>query len=276
MNTIIVPTDFSQNAFVAAQYAASLAKQNGSKLLLYHVYIVLYSGFEEKGVSVQHVEWADNEAAKAMRTLLDTMRAQYPEVEIEGEYTRGFMIDALNEKLKTNPTINLVVMGTKGVTNLGEAIFGSTTYEVLKKAPVPVLVIPGDTPDFSMDHAGFFSDYNKHEIELLQKVVELLKPVQKFDVIHLVKGESQKDREKAENWRIKLEATFPERSIKINEIEVEKVELQEVVSIAKKHELDLLVFTRPHKPFFDKLFVKSLTKAVASYPVLPSLFIKES
>lgn len=275
MNTIIVPTDFSQNAFVAAQYAASLAKQNGSKLLLYHVYIVLYSGFEEKGVSVQHVEWADNEASTSMKTLLDTMRAQYPEVEIDGEYTRGFMIDALNEKLKTHSDINLVVMGTKGVTNLGEAIFGSTTYEVLKKAPIPVLVIPGDTPDFSMDHAGFFSDYNTHEIELLQKAMDLMKPVKKFDVIHLVKGEAQGESVKAQDWRTKLESTFPDRSIKIKELPVEKVELTEVVSIAKEQELDLLVFTRPHKPFFEKLFVKSLTKAVASYPVLPSLFIKE-
>lgn len=275
MNTIIVPTDFSKNAFVAAQYAASLAKQNGSKLLLYHVYIVLYSGFEEKGVSVQHVEWADNEASTSMKTLLETMRAQYPEVEIEGEYTRGFMIDALNDKLKTNSDINLVVMGTKGVTNLGEAIFGSTTYEVLKKAPIPVLVIPGDTPDFSMDHAGFFSDYNPHEIELLQKAVDLLKPVKKFDVIHLVKGDSQSEVEKAKEWRSKLESTFPERPLEVKEIPVEKVELKEVVNIAKEQKLDLLVFTRPHKPFFEKLFGKSLTKAVASYPVLPSLFIKE-
>src|SRR5690554_4580037 len=275
MNTIIVPTDFSENAFVAAQYAASLAQKNGSKLLLYHVYIVLYSGFEEKGVSVQHVEWANNEAANSMKTLLETMRAQYPDVEIDGEYTRGFMIDALNDKLKSNKEINLVVMGTKGVTNLGEAIFGSTTYEVLKKAPIPVLVIPGDTPDFSMDHAGFFSDYNPHEIKLLQQAMDLLSPVKKFDVIHLVKDANKDESAKGSDWKNNLDAAFPEKTIAIHVVPVEKVELKEVVSIAKEHNLDLLVFTRPRKPFFEKLFVKSLTKAVASYPVLPSLFLKE-
>jgi len=275
MNTIIVPTDFSENAFVAAQYAASLAQKNGSKLLLYHVYIVLYSGFEEKGVSVQHVEWANNEAANSMKTLLETMRAQYPDVEIDGEYTRGFMIDALNDKLKSNKEINLVVMGTKGVTNLGEAIFGSTTYEVLKKAPIPVLVIPGDTPDFSMDHAGFFSDYNPHEIKLLQQAMDLLSPVKKFDVIHLVKDANKDESAKGSDWKNNLDAAFPEKTIAIHVVPVEKVELKEVVSIAKEHNLDLLVFTRPHKPFFENLFVKSLTKAVASYPVLPSLFLKE-
>src|SRR5690554_3165516 len=187
MQTILVPTDFSKNAFLAAQYAASLAQETGSKLQLYHVYIVLYSGFEEKGVSVTHVEWADQEANKAMESLVTTLREQYPGVNIEGECVRGFMIDSLRGKLKREKGIDLIVMGTKGVTNVAESIFGSTTYEVLKKSPVPVLVIPGDTPDFSMQHVGFFSDFNEHEIDALKQMETLLSPLETFEVIHFVR-----------------------------------------------------------------------------------------
>lgn len=274
MSTIIVPTDFSENAFVAAQYAASLAKETNKKVLLYHAYIVLYSGFEEKGVSVQHVEWADKEAATAMETLLKTMKEQYPDVEIDGQYERGFMIDTLANMLKDQPDIGLIVMGTKGATNLAEAIFGSTTYEVIKKAKVPVLVIPGDTPDFIMDRAGFFSDYNPHEITSLQQVKELLTPVRDFEVIHLLKS-GEKSGQKSADWKKLLDEAFGAEEIQITEMPVDKVELNEVVRIVNERKLDLLVFTRPHKPFFEKIFVKSLTKAVANYPVVPSLFIKE-
>lgn len=275
MNTIIVPTDFSENAFVAAQYAASLAKETGSSVLLYHVYIVLYSGFEEKGVSVQHVEWADNEASTAMSTLLDTMRAQYPDVQIDGQYERGFMIDALRAKIKERSDINLIVMGSKGATNLGEAIFGSTTYEVLKKAEVPVMVIPGDTPDFSMDHAGVFSDYNPFEIDVIKQVKSLLTPIKTVDVIHLVKPGQAETTDKAESWKLKLNSAFEGENILIKEVPVDKVEMNAVVNIANKEKLELLVFTRPQKPFFEKIFGKSLTKAVANYPVIPSIFFKE-
>lgn len=187
MKTILVPTDFSKNAFVAAQYAASLAKAVGCRLKFYHVYIVLYSGFEEKGVSVQHVEWADEEAGKAMDSLLATIKEQYPDVEIEGECVRGFMIDALTKKLKDEDSISLLVMGTKGVTNVAESIFGSTTYEVLKKATVPVIVIPEDTPDFSLNHVGFFTDYNDYELDAFNQMSSLLSPVNSCDVVHFSK-----------------------------------------------------------------------------------------
>lgn len=275
MKTILVPTDFSENAFVAGQYAASLAKETGAKVLFYHVYIVLYSGFEETGVSVKHVEWADQEAAGAMEKLLNTVRAQYPEVQIEGEFIRGFMIDALMERLKQDADIQLIVMGTKGVTNVAESIFGSTTYEVLKKAQIPVLVIPEDTPDYSLQHVGFFSDYNTHEIEALQLMTSLLTPVKSFDVLHFVRQGATGNADKREQWKAEASAALGNQHIEIKEIPVEKVDLHSVTNLATDQHLDLMVFTRPQKPFFEKIFGKSLTKAVANYPVIPSLFIKE-
>lgn len=275
MKTILVPTDFSKNAFVAGQYAASLAKETGAKVLFYHVYIVLYSGFEETGVSVKHVEWADQEASVAMEKLLTTVRAQYPDVQIEGEFIRGFMIDALMERLKQDADIQLIVMGTKGVTNVAESIFGSTTYEVLKKSHIPVLVIPEDTPDYSLQHVGFFSDYNTHEIGALQLMTSLLTPVKSFDVLHFIKQGATGNAEKRENWKAEASAALGNQSIEIKEIPVEKVDLHSVINLATDQRLDLMVFTRPQKPFFEKIFGKSLTKAVANYPVIPSLFIKE-
>lgn len=275
MKTILVPTDFSKNAFVAAQYAASLAKEMDAKVLFYHVYIVLYSGFEETGVSVKHVEWADQEASGAMEKLLGTIREQYPQVQIDGEYVRGFMIDALTERLKSDADIQLIVMGTKGVTNVAESIFGSTTYEVLKRSQIPVLVIPEDTPDYSLKHVGFFSDYNVHEIDALKLMTTLLTPVKTFDVLHFIKQGASGNNEKREAWKLKAMAALGENSLEIKEIPVEKVDLHSVTAVSTDQSLDLMVFTRPQKPFFEKIFGKSLTKAVANYPVIPSLFIKE-
>lgn len=274
MKTILVPTDFSKNAFVAAQYAASLAQVGGYKLHLYHVYIVLYSGFEEKGVSVQHVEWADEEAKKAMSSLLSTIQEQYPGLEVEGECVRGFMIDALTNKLKDDDSIALLVMGTKGVTNVAESVFGSTTYEVLKKVSIPIIVIPEDTPDFSLNHVGFFTDYNDYELDAFDQMAALLPGVKSCDVIHFTKiGADNTD--KRERWRLKAEAAHTDLNVGIKEVEVEGVDINSVIDVAVVHALDLMVFTRPHKPFFERVFVKSLTKAVANYPVIPSLFIKE-
>lgn len=275
MKTILVPTDFSENAFIAGQYAASLAKELNAKVLFYHVYIVLYSGFEETGVSVKHVEWAEREASEAMANLLQSFEKEFPDVEIDGEHVRGFMIDALSERLKADSSIELIVMGSKGVTNVADAIFGSTTYEVIKKSPIPVLVIPQDTGDYSLKHIGFFSDYQLHEIDSLKRVRELFKNVKSFDVLHLVKQGTGSNADSKQAWKLKASAAINEEDLNLIEIEVEKADLNAVSQAANSQQLDLMVFTRPHKSFFEKVFGSSLTKQVANYPIIPSLYINE-
>src|SRR5690606_33011096 len=146
MNSILVPTDFSENAFVAAEYACALAEASKQKEQLLHVYIALYAGFGEEGNSVKQIKLAETESAAAMKLLLESLKDQFPSVDIEGECTKGFMIDVVTDKLKRNGH-SLVVMGTKGVTNITESVLGSTTYEVIKKSPTPVLVVPIGTPD---------------------------------------------------------------------------------------------------------------------------------
>lgn len=275
MKTILVPTDFSENAFIAGQYAASLAKELNAKVLFYHVYIVLYSGFEETGVSVKHVEWAEREASEAMANLLQSFEKEFPDVEIDGEHVRGFMIDALSERLKADSSIELIVMGSKGVTNVADAIFGSTTYEVIKKSPIPVLVIPQDTGDYSLKHIGFFSDYQLHEIDSLKRVRELFKNVQSFNVVHFVKQDAGSNADSKQAWKLKASAAINYEDLNMIEIEVEKADLNAVSKAASTQQLDLMVFTRPQKSFFEKVFGSSLTKQVANYPIIPSLYINE-
>lgn len=275
MKTILVPTDFSENAFIAGQYAASLAKELNAKVLFYHVYIVLYSGFEETGVSVKHVEWAEREASEAMANLLQSFEKEFPDVEFDGEHVRGFMIDALTERLKMDSGIELIVMGSKGVTNVADSIFGSTTYEVIKKSPIPILVIPQHTGDYSMKHLGFFSDYQLHEIDSLKRVRELFKNVKSFDVLHLVKQGTGFNADSKQAWKLKASAAINEEDLNLIEIEVEKADLNAVSQAANTQQLDLMVFTRPHKSFFEKVFGTSLTKQVANYPIIPSLYINE-
>src|SRR5690606_38521418 len=119
MKSILVPTDFSENAFVAAAYACALAGASKQKVQLLHVYIALYSGFGEEGNSVKQIKLAETESVAAMKNLLDTLTRQFPDVDVEGECIKGFMIDVVTNKLKRNEN-SLVIMGTKGATNITE------------------------------------------------------------------------------------------------------------------------------------------------------------
>jgi nucleotide-binding universal stress UspA family protein len=275
MKTILVPTDFSPNAFIASQYACSLAKAAGYQVELFHVYIVLYSGFDEKGSSVKHMVWADDEAHKAMETLTANLKKEYPEVNIKGHCQRGFLIDELAEKWKNDASLAFITMGTKGATNVTESIMGSTTYEVLKKSPIPVLVIPEDTGDFKLENLGFFSDHNDDELDAIHYCQQILPLSYQMHIIHL-KTKAEKKSEAQEHWEGKLSLAFPNTSFQMEVVEVEKADFNAVADLAEAEKLDVMVFMRPHKPFFEKLFKPSLTKAMAHYPVKPTFFIKAS
>ena len=81
MKTILIPTDFSKNAFVAAEYGCALAAASGQRVLLLHVYIALYSGYKEEGSSVKQIKWAETESAQAMKELVASLTGQFPSVD---------------------------------------------------------------------------------------------------------------------------------------------------------------------------------------------------
>ena len=273
MKTILVPTDFSKNAFVAAAYACSLAAASKQKVQLLNVYIALYAGFGEEGDSVKQIKWAETDSAAAMKKLVSTLNEQFPDVHIEGECVKGFMIDVVTDKLKRNEH-PLVVMGTKGATNIAESILGSTTYEVIKKSPVPVLVVPMDTPDFSLQRVGFFTAYDDHELDALMTFQRVINLRPHLSMLHFyTAGETAPDKDLA-RWQRKVEAAFPDWAVSCRAMPVAKVDINAVTREAKAEGLDLLVFARPHKSFFEKVFRPSLTKAIANYPTVPSLFIR--
>ncbi len=273
MKTILVPTDFSENAFVAAAYACALAKASKQKVQLLHVYIALYSGYGEEGNSVKQIRWAETESTEAMKGLVQNLNGLFPDVDIDGECIKGFMIDIVTDKLKKNES-SMVVMGTKGATNITESILGSTTYEVIKKSPVPVLVVPIDTVDFSFRRMGFFTAYDDHELDALLVFQQVLNLRPHVSMLHFYKeGEKAPDKE-LERWQRKVAEAFPDWGVSCKAAPVEKVDINAVTQEAKSNNLDLLVFARPHKSFFQKIFVPSLTKAIANYPTIPSLFIK--
>lgn len=276
MKTILIPTDFSKNAFVAAEYGCSLAAAAQQKVLLFHAYIALYSGYNEDGNSRKQMEWAESESEKEMENLVKTLKKQFPNVEIEGEYIKGFMIDVVADKLKGDH-ISLVVMGTKGVSNVTESMLGSTTYEVIKKSPIPVLVVPTDTPDFALKKVGFFTDYNDSELDALLKFRQAIPLNPQLSVLHLyTDGENQDAVEKLlSRWERKTRAAFPDENFLFKAIPVEKVDINAVSAAAVAERLNLLVFARPHKSLFQTIFVPSLTKEVAGYSsTIPSLFIR--
>jgi len=136
---ILVPTDFSESARHALQYAVTLAHSFGAGITLLHVVenvTVSYASDLFPVPMAEVFEEVSGYARKEIAALAAELRARNIEVAervVQGK-PAGEILRAARED-----AIDLIVLGTHGRGVLDHALFGSTTERVVRKAPCPVL-----------------------------------------------------------------------------------------------------------------------------------------
>jgi len=140
IQTILHPTDFSDNSRLAFQTACSLARDHGARLIVFHV----------KPALMRDPPWNPLVAAEAqeMQGMTFTWpQPSDPDLRVEHRVAEG---EAAVEIIRLAQTLKceLIVMATHGRTGLARLLAGSVAEEVLRKAPCPVLAvrIPPPTP----------------------------------------------------------------------------------------------------------------------------------
>lgn len=143
LSRILVPTDFSENAQSALQYAAAFAEKFSSEIHLLHVYqdvtasLVPEPGFAF-GAPDNFLKELRDDATSRLATLAKSdvlkgrkvvtlVRQGAPFVEIV-RYAREELID-------------LIVVSTHGRTGLSHVFLGSVAEQVVRKAGCPVLTV---------------------------------------------------------------------------------------------------------------------------------------
>lgn len=142
MKTVLAPIDFSPVTQPVVAEAVTLARRLEARLVLLHVvrpvpllpatFGVEQSGAELPG-AVMHA--AGEQLRGLQRTLLRESVTAHT-VHVVGEPALEIVAQA--ERLGAD----LVVMGSHGRTALYDLLLGSTTQQVLKHAPCPVVIIP--------------------------------------------------------------------------------------------------------------------------------------
>lgn len=136
MKKILVPTDFSENARWAVGYAAHLGDALGAQVDVLHAHTVT----TPTGVYGQASEFVERKMRSDMADLIRWMEAQtHPELNPHPRIVISHPEDAI---LELSREYDLIIMGTRGKTDVGRWLFGSTTQSVLGRLRKPLLAIP--------------------------------------------------------------------------------------------------------------------------------------
>ena len=136
IDRILVPTDFSEPALKAVQYAVGLAQRlKASVTLLYVVEPAIYPA--ELGIAVN----IEGDLVDRGHEQIAKLAAQEcGSVQTDTEVLTG-VADLKIVEAAQAAGADMIVMGTHGHSGLAHVLLGSTAERVVRKAPCPVLTI---------------------------------------------------------------------------------------------------------------------------------------
>jgi len=141
---ILVPVDGSRIAMAALDEAIRLARLTGARLILLHVLDVVThaSGFETAAIYCNEVI---PRAQRAGEQLLDAARERALQSGVNGQC---ILLETVRDRVSdlvvaqaVHCSADLIVIGTHGRRGLGRLLLGSDAEQILRLAPVPVLLV---------------------------------------------------------------------------------------------------------------------------------------
>lgn len=145
MKHILLLTDFSENSLNAIDYSMNLFKGNPCDFFVLHV--KSSDSYTTDDLMAVGNESIYNTIVKDGKEELDRMvldlktRLNSENFTFQTIVDFDNLTDAINQVVETK-SIDLIVMGTNGVTGAKEVVFGSNTINVIRTIDCPTLVVP--------------------------------------------------------------------------------------------------------------------------------------
>ncbi len=142
MRTILVPTDFSDTANKARDYAILLADKVNAKIILLNTYYIRYSGPSVATLSNLN-KVALEESEKAMSNQLEHLNLNYSNINFKALCKAGLLVDSI-KRIGQKMKVDLIVMGTTGASGVIGNWLGSNTSALVDSISIPIIVVPNN------------------------------------------------------------------------------------------------------------------------------------
>lgn len=274
MKRILVPTDFSECANQATEVAAKIARETGARIYLMHI-INMPSYDSNSGIGNSH-DVAEGLfymklAKKKFGELLEMpMMAEVNVVELI-QYNSVY--ESISVQAKENE-IDLVVMGSHGVSGSQEFFVGSNTERVVRTCELPVLTIKKKHENFSIKDIVFASNFYEESLsvfEHIRKFAEIFK-----SRIHLLKVITPQHFETT-HFSIKLMEGFAAATkiedYTINIYNDERIE-DGIHHFSEDIGAELIAMETHGRSGIQHLLWGSITEGVANHATIPVLSVR--
>lgn len=175
MRKILIPTDFSDNAWNAIKYALEYFKYERCDFYFLHSYadeVYNKDTMKSRKLLLEQKEKVANKSKEQLEQTIKRVKEICPNPKYTFQNFSMFksLVEATYHYVSIE-NIDIVVMGTKGQTGSKSVSFGSNTVQVFKYVQCPVLAIPENytytQPKRILFPTDFMVPYKRRELKLL-------------------------------------------------------------------------------------------------------------
>ena len=274
MKNILVPTDFSEAAKNAIEYAAEFAESFGAKITLFHVYHTP-PVVTEVPLVVPTLEEIKKDSMKTLETLRDLIWSTHDKIpDINCVCRCGFAVDEINTYADEN-NIDMIIMGMQGSGWLKQKLIGSVTTAVIRDGKHVVLSI-GENVRFSVPKKIVLAyDYGEMNDTILKPLKVLSAHFGSHIFILNISPETEitemHKKDKLHNHKIDnlFESTKHSFHYRTNENMAEGIN-----RFINRHQANMLVMIPRKHSAIKNIFIEPSTKQMAFKGHVPMLSIK--
>jgi nucleotide-binding universal stress UspA family protein len=276
MQTLLVPTDFSKNAYNAARYAIALAADiKATKIILYNAYEPYVAEDPELGMPIQmDLEAFRQISSNGLAKMKDDLQQILPasiELICEGEF--NMVANGIIEACGKHHA-EMIVMGISGAgSKLEEAIIGSTAVDVARESKIPVIIIPAGAQYAKLKKILLALDFKKTAGETPAVAIKKLlnDTGARLDVLHV---ETNKSHDTAAGEQKALESLFDDCNPQFHFVKGNSF-TDAIDQFAAENNTDLIIVIPKKHGLFEGIFKPSHTKALAFHSHIPVMTLHE-
>lgn len=270
MKKILLLTDFSKNATNAISYAMRFFEHK--KCTFYVMYVHKARSYITDDLLVSPKNSIHDSITNKPKSKLNALVLKLKDDFKTNDYHFKTIIDydvftdAINQAINKY-SIDFVVMGSNGASNVKEVIFGSNTINVIKKVHCKTLVIPNNYKFLPVKY--FLVSLNKEDTLSTHLREEIIDFIEAFSLnLHVLRITESNNSNIALQDKERLSLLDSTYSL------IENVPVDYAVSsFLQTNEIDITAFISQDQSFLNRIFSASPNKELKSRMKLPLLVL---
>jgi nucleotide-binding universal stress UspA family protein len=279
MKKIIIPTDFSENAYHAFAYAARLFRNEPCTFYLIHtftpsIYQTEYVLHSPGQIGLGDFYQTDSDERLAQMKARAEAQFKNPKHTIYTHSAFNILVDEILDMVEKEHA-DMVIMGTQGATGAKEIFLGTHTVHVIRKASCPVIAIPSEfeykAPKELLFPTDFEVAFTKAHFAALFNIADLHKS--RIEVLHISTGLELTSQQKAN--KAKLESLIGERTSRYHDVPSQEI-IEGINQFQKTAEVQMLVMIQNKHTFLERLFIEPVIKKIGFHVNIPFMVIPDT